>query len=210
MWRDNFARDDQFSDFTTDFPSYPISTGYGQSGTNRPTLERQLNYEENFFFLHNDVVVIGLNRPQGWNDLASVNAAFVKEQLENMHTAEHNIFTLNQHACEAVKSIVIATHVPYPNEVRIEIENYFKKCGRTLLGHVGPEDGTSITVLNIVGNGHTYCPQKTTDDALEMEFMVGGEEASDAHLVSVLADPNDPSKHYFHFERNNAVSANCY
>lgn len=204
MWRDNFAKDSRFATFGTDFPSYAMSSGYGVT----PNLERLEFNEENFFFLHNDVVVIGLNKPQGWNNLAAVNAAFVKTQLENMHSPEHNIFTLNRHACEAVKSVIVAMHVPYSNEVRFEIEEYFKKCGRTLLGHVG--NGSPVTVVNIVGNGHTYCPRKMRSDNLEIEFMVGGEEASDAHLVSVLADPNDPSKHYFHFERNNAVSATCY
>ena len=185
-----------------------MSSGYGA----RPNLERLANHEENFFFLHNDVVVIGLNRPQGWDNLTDENAAFVEDQLQKMKMdiPEHNIFTLNEHACEAVKSIIIATHVPYQAEVRAKIQSYFMRCGRTLLDHVGPEGGTSITVVNIVGNGHTYCPRKMRPDDLEIEFMVGGEEASDAHLVSVLADPNDPSKHYFHFERNNAVSANCY
>jgi hypothetical protein len=125
-----------------------------------------------------------------------------------MHVPEHNIFELNIHACEAVKSVIVATHVSYQNAVRFEIEDYFKRCDRTLLGHVG--SGPPITVLNIVGNGHSYCPKKTTSNALEIELMVGGEEASDAHLVSVLADPNDPTKHYFHFDRNTAVSSSCY
>lgn len=55
-----------------------------------------------------------------------------------------------------------------------------------------------------------YCPKKTTSNALEIELMVGGEETSDAHPVSVLADPTDPTKHYFHFARNTAVSSSCY
>lgn len=115
--------------------------------------------------------------------------------------------SMNEHACEAVKSIVIATHVPYPNEVRVEMDEVRVEM---LFQKSAVEANPAGSVLNIVGNGHAYCPQNTTDDALEMEFMVGEEEASDAHLVSVLAVPDDPSKHYFHFERNNVVSANCY
>lgn len=208
MWRDLFAdTSSNFNQFNTsfDFPDYPNSQFpiFSQTYGARPSIERQKFqtgandfYPENLFFLHNDVAFFGLNRPANWNNARDACERWVTHSLDGMRVPSNNSFLNQQDTCTRVKSVVVWTHVGYFSEVEDAIDDYFDTvCQKT------------VPILNIKGNTHVYCSERNQVDGKDrFELTVGGEEDSGPHLVSILADPEDPTSHYFHIEKNDGVS----
>ena len=209
MWRDIFAdTPSNFHQFNQDFPDYPNSQFpiFSQTYGARPLIQRQKFqtgendfFPENFFFLHNDVAFFGLNRPANWDDARDACEKWVRHSLNEMRVPSHNSFQHQHDTCAKIKSVVVFTHIGYSSQVENAIDEYFNTvCQKT------------VPILNIRGNTHAYCFERNNEDGKErLELTVGGEELSDPHLVSILTDPEDPTSHYFHIDRNEGVSNNA-
>lgn len=179
-WRNTFALDPAFQ-LNEDFP--PTQ---GFPGGSKPDLRRNGSDEdenpEMYAFVHNKVLVVGLNRVarESWlsdnsGESPDRNARWMDENLD-----------LDEN-CELESTVIIA-QTDLKSSFYDELEDYFVRCGR------------KIPALVITGNDHpsTYCFEGPESDYL-FEMVVEAFRSGPLH-VSVVRDPSGEVGDFFHVE----------
>ena len=181
VWRDYFARNTAFYQFSSDFPATA-----GFPGGSKPTVERkEPNNPEIYYFEHNQIAVFGLNRVARDSYISDVaptdfNADWVEEKLA-LDTS-----------CE-LESIVFIAQTGLKQVVYDRVNEYFVRCGRTL------------PTLTVTGDTHpaTYCMSKSNERVdLTIEAFRSG-----PILVTVVRDP-DGSGDFFYASDSQLVESN--
>jgi len=199
MHRDFFQT---LTSFSRNFPGQLVS-GYQAKP---PTIYRDSNYPELFYFLHNDVVFIGVTAPDRWAPPANTNENWIRNSLANIASDYPTRFSNEAAVCNGIQSVVILSHTSYFSTARTQIDEFFGGGG----GSTGCGRGNGdVPLLNTRGDEHiySYCDESNNN----FELINGGDftpESSDPHSVTILRDPRT-LKHYFRVDRNNGISDTC-
>jgi len=140
LWREYFAKDPSFNQFSVNFPATP---GFG--GGSKPVIYRKTEPNANgdmnpelFYFLHNKIAFFGLNQVTGvaYIDDSGINEEWITSRL----SLDTN--------CEIESIIILAQRMP-DQSVFDSIDLYFDGCGGT------------IPLLTITGDIHPpqYCSE---------------------------------------------------